>query len=135
MGKTEKPSEIKILARLAKARLKSGYFEDCGKMAIAKNKIVNEAYDTKNAAQGIFHAAKSSNRLAEEEERERALYPVIIDIVESGEGLNPLGRLIDRAYYESLDFSGKQRYVLELSEMYKKLSEKYLEEKANERRL
>ena len=51
------------------------------------------------------------------------------------DGLNPLGRLIDKRYYESLDFEGKQRYVFELSEKYRRLKQRYYEEREIERKL
>lgn len=129
-------SELKMMARLAKARLKSGYWVDrkeklkaclaaCGGNALAVDEVKQ-----------YFVASKVYQRkMTEEECREKALYPVVCDIIESGEGLNPLGRLIDRNYYESLDYPGKQRYVLELSELYKKLASKYQSEKEIERRL
>ena len=43
----------------------------------------------------------------------------------------PIGRLIDKEVYMSLDEGGKQRYVLELSKKFRELSERYYSERAN----
>lgn len=128
--------ELKNLARLAKARLKSGYWIDRKeKLKVCLEASGGNVLVADEVKQYFSVAKKVKKNFTETEEREKELYPIVCDIIESNDGLNPLGRLIDRNYYESLDFAEKQRYVLELSDIYKKLSERYFAEKEIERRL
>lgn len=129
-------NELKQMARMAKARLKSGYWVDrkeklreclrtCGGNALSCDEIKQ-----------YFAVVNTDKRhMTEEETLESRLYPIVCDIIDSDDGLNPLGRLIDRNYYDTLDYAEKQRYVLTLSETYKKLAQKYAAEKEIEKRL
>ncbi len=131
-----KEGELKSMARQAKARLKSGYWVDRKeKLKACLERSGGSKLCVDEVKQYFSVAERSLKKYADEEDRESRLYPIVCDIIESDDGLNPLGRLIDREYYESLDFAEKQRYVLELSDIYKKLSERYLAEREIEKRL
>ena len=39
--------------------------------------------------------------------------------------INPINELIDKKYYESLSIESKQRYILDLSDKYRQMKERY----------
>lgn len=39
--------------------------------------------------------------------------------------INPINELIDKKYYETLSFESKQRYILDLSDKYRQMKERY----------
>ena len=100
--------DLKLRATEAKKRLASGYFQ--------KNEcIINKQ---------VYHTSGVDYL---DEER---MYKIVIDIVDSDEiVINPLGRLMNKEYFDSLDYSSRQRYVFKLSEIYIKLKNRYINEK------
>ena len=44
--------------------------------------------------------------------------------------INPINELIDKKYYESLSVESKQRYILDLSDKYREMKERYDREHA-----
>ena len=49
-------------------------------------------------------------------------------LLSEGEVSDAIGRLTDREYYETLSYSDKQRYTLELSEKYLRALERFKRE-------
>ena len=128
-----KENELKTYARAAKERLRSGYWNDRYERKNEKNEKLESADDL---LKDYYKASKLEKRKKSEKELEEdRLYPIVCSIIDEDDGLNPLGRLIDKRYYESLDFEGKQRYVFELSEKYRRLKQRYYEEREIERKL
>ena len=39
--------------------------------------------------------------------------------------INPINELIDKKYYETLSLESKQRYILDLSDKYREMKERY----------
>ena len=39
--------------------------------------------------------------------------------------INPINELIDKKYYDTLSLEGKQRYILDLSEKYRQMKDRY----------
>ena len=39
--------------------------------------------------------------------------------------INPINELIDKKYYDTLSFESKQRYILDLSDKYRQMKERY----------
>ena len=39
--------------------------------------------------------------------------------------INPINELIDKKYYDTLSFESKQRYILDLSEKYRQMKDRY----------
>ena len=56
-------------------------------------------------------------------------------LLEEGEVSDAIGRLTDRAYYDSLSYEEKQRYTLELSEKYLEALKRFRRECEFERRI
>lgn len=94
-------SPIKAMARVAKLRMLDGYKEPLTNRAILPS-------------------------IAKEEKR---VYALVVEILESDKViLNPLGLLIEHKIYDTLSSTEKERYVLRLSELYIRMTQKYLEE-------
>lgn len=98
-------STLREIAKQAKARLKSGNYY-----------------------------ANQSKRYTELNDCSRLIdINKVIEIVESDEIIdNPIQRLIDKKYYESLTDISKQRYILNVAESYLKLKKMYLNSKSKQ---
>lgn len=93
---------LQQMAKLAKQRIKMGYhYEEalCSMMSM-----------NNNSEEEMYHIVKS---MLEEDELVT----------------NPIAKLMDKDYYESLDEQGKSRYILELSNVYLRLRSRYYESK------
>lgn len=92
-------SPIKTMARVAKLRMLDGY----------KEPLLDR---------GLLPS------LAKEEKR---VYEIAVEILNSEQViLNPLGLLIEHTIYDRLSQIEKERYVLRLSELYIRMTKKYL---------
>lgn len=117
----ENEFEIITRAHEAKKRLKSGFWEN-ERMLIAKrysNRMSDEIISS------YYLAGKLKNKV----HKDSVLYEKVCEIIEEDDGLNPIGRLLDREYYDTLDRSEKERYVLELANKYRTLRALYFERK------
>ncbi len=114
------------LAKSAKSRMKSGFWgEHQERMKQFSDKVIpapigQEVFNKYLKASKI----KSRPRTLDEIEDER-VYPKVCQIIEEDGGLNPIGQLIDRSRYEKMTVSQKESYILELSNRYKRLKERY----------
>ena len=96
-------STLKQLAKSAKSRMRNGYFPDEG---FGKGNIPSL------------------------EREERRVYEKVKNILDSEEPItNPLGLLIDDKVFERLSAPEKERYVLEISKIYIRMAEKYLNDR------
>ena len=120
-------NELKLKAKSAKQRLKSGFWNSVNKRRQAE---ISEAQNSGKNVQKIkdYYSSyiienikiKDSNSLEEE-----LFLQKVREIVENEEYINnPLKLLMNDEYLESLDYGGKQRYILEISEKYRKAREK-----------
>lgn len=129
-------SNLKQIAQIAKARMKSGYW-------INRKEKLRECLESQDgnvfqedAVKQYFKASNiAAKKKTEQDVEDEKIYKVVCQIIDEDDGLNPLGRLIDRTIYDSLDDMGKQRYIFELSEKYQRLKQRYLREKEIEKRL
>ncbi len=92
--------DIQSVAKMAKERIKCGYWSQVKTEKLA---IIQEI-----------------------EQVDNEMYEVVASIIESDEiVLNPLTKLMDNSYYNSLSEDGKNRYILELANKYVKLCKEY----------
>ncbi|MBR2967890.1 MAG: hypothetical protein IKC35_03830 [Clostridia bacterium] len=125
-------SELKKRALLAKQRMKMGYWE---KMMRDREKLISEVGSTYENKKLISDYQREKynreinvtvNKRAHEDE---LLYDKVKLILESNEIIiNPIARLIDEKEYEQMDGETKQRYILELSNKFRELKERYFRE-------
>ena len=122
-------STLKNLAKEAKDRIKSGYWEKSfqekdNSLKLAKTNGVNESTVTK------YYREKVISDLRNKNSEEEAFYLKVKEILDSvGEVSDILGRLTDKEYLNSLLYEQRQRYLLSLSENYRKALARYKKEK------
>lgn len=122
---------FRTIAREAKARLKSGFWESCkselsGEVARAKQSGISES------RAGRYFAGKvtCSIRGGDDDafyEKVRAL------LLTEGEVSDAIGRLTDREVFDKLSYEEKQRYTLALSERYLRALERFRREREFEK--
>ena len=118
-------NNLKSLANMAKQRLKNGsYTKDMAKSIL--NKTRASAYFYKNAMSLRKKGLKAEFVTIDlkDEKFERKVYTMLSNC----ELLcNPIGKLMDRDYYNTLNDYEQQNYLFSLCEKYNKVKEKYYE--------
>ena len=120
---------LRTIARQAKQRMKENFWESYRieqkeKIELARQNGVN-AHEAER-----FFAMEMERKIRGEEvidpfyERVKAL------LLSEGEVSDAIGRLTDCALYETLSYTEKQRYTLELSEKYLRALERFKKEYA-----
>lgn len=118
-NKEKETGELKKRAWLAKQRLKMGYWQSVG----------NEDAPAPAIAR---RDARYDKLASATQARDDKMYRRVCDILDSDEVTsNPIGQLIDGEVYSKLDPTGKQRYILELSNKFRELQERYYRERAS----
>jgi len=134
MAKQKEIGELKKRALLAKQRMKMGYWQQ---MMSEKENMLNNAGKSKEAQYIISEVqrakfARDNNIIINKESasKDEELYIKVCRILESDEvTTNPIGQLVDQKEYEKLDESGRQRYILCLSQKYRELKDRYYKER------
>ena len=113
-------------ARLAKSRIKSGFWNTCKEnmdkqLALAREQGVNES------KAGMYFKTQVSNKIAGKKEDEFYV-KVKKMLLSDGEVSDAIGRLTDKEYYATLSYDEKQRYTLTLSEKYLRALERFKRE-------
>ena len=110
-------------ARLAKRRIKSGFWKDCvADFSVKKEKAREHGLNESKA--GRFFKTQVEAQI--EGKKEDDFYLRVKEMLLSeGEVSDAIGRLTDRAYYATLTYEEKQRYTLALSEKYLRALERF----------
>ena len=117
---------LKSLAKEAKMRMKKGFWQQCEKeledgRTLAKEQGINES------KLESYYREKVTTQIKGEQVDE--FYLKVRDLLLSeGEVSDAIGRLTDREYYNTLTYSEKQRYTLDLSERYLRALERFKRE-------
>lgn len=119
--------DIKKMARAAKNRMKSNFWEECRKsMDETGEKAKSLGIGETRAKSAVSRRVKSEIR----GEKEDGFYLRVKEMLDrEGEVSDAIGRLTDREVYDKLSYEEKQRYNLELSAKYLAALEKYRKEK------
>ncbi|MCL2062235.1 MAG: hypothetical protein FWH03_06405 [Firmicutes bacterium] len=134
MSANGKLSELKKRALLAKQRMRMGYWQA---MSEEKTKKLDELGVNSRSVQLV-----KDMQLAKFERdgnlalgsvsavRDEALYQKVCSILDEDELVsNPIGRLMEREVFESLDEGNRQKYILDLSKKFCALKERYYKER------
>ena len=113
-------------ARLAKARMKSGFWLEC-KEDMDKSLEQARLNGVNESKAGRFFAERVSAQIAGEKEDEFYL-KVKQMLLSEGEVSDAIGRLTDKEYFQTLSYEEKQLYTLSLSERYLRAREKFRRE-------
>lgn len=110
-------------ARLAKQRMKSGFWQDCQQdLSLKKEKAREQGLNESKA--GRYFKTQVEAQI--EGKKEDAFYLRVKEMLLSqGEVSDAIGRLTDRDYYDTLTYEEKQRYTLSLSEKYLRALERF----------
>ena len=117
---------LKTLAKEAKQRMKKGFWQECeqkldDERTHAKEQGINESKMERYFQQKVVTTIRG--------EVPDEFYLKVRDLLLSeGEVSDAIGRLTDREYYDTLSYSEKQRYMLELSDKYLKALERFKRE-------
>ena len=117
---------LKEASRQAKKRIKSGFWTACKQgydrqMQQAKEQGVSES------RAGRYFKSKVEGQIAGVKEDDFYL-KVKEMLLTEGEVSDAIGRLTDKAYYDTLSYEEKQRYTLSLSERYLRALERFRRE-------
>lgn len=125
-GKMKGEKSFRSVAKDAKRRLKSGFWEDCEAELHTELARAREAGVSESRAARYF-TDKIALRVAGGDDE--AFYArVRAMLLAEGEVSDAIGRLTDRAYYDTLSYEEKQRYTLNLSERYLRALERFRRE-------
>ena len=110
-------------ARQAKRRIKSGFWKACEADFSEKKEKAREQGLNESKAGRFF---KTQVEAKIEGKKEDEFYLRVKEMLLSeGEVSDAIGRLTDRAYYDTLTYEEKQRYTLTLSEKYLRALERF----------
>ena len=128
MQKSNK-NELKSLAKMAKRRLKTGFWEDYkatveSNVSLAENEGISESNVIK------YYKTRASEEIAGKSEKNDAFYRKVKNILDTyGDVSDILGRLCDEEYMKTLSYQGRQRYLFDLAAKYRECRKKYDQEK------
>lgn len=127
--KNKNDGEIKNLAKMAKKRLQTGFWEDYRENVRQKIEIAqNEGIQKSNVIN--YYRVKAQKQLTKTKQEDDSFYCKVKDILDSfGEVSDMIGRLCDKTAMQSMTFEEKQRYLFELSEHYLVCRERYYNDK------
>lgn len=118
-------SDLKKRAWLAKQRLRMGYFN-----SLESQGRQDETLSSLDRVAKIVPRYGFDDRQSDAELVDERMYIKVCEILDRDElTINPIGQLIDESVYSTLDAAAKQRYILELSEKFRELKERYYRER------
>ncbi len=118
---------LRTLARQAKCRMKENFWESYKREQAEKLKIA-EANGANTQEAERFFAHEVERKIRGEDEVDEFYERVKELLLKEGEVSDAIGRLTDRALYDSLSYTEKQRYTLALSERYLRALERFKRE-------
>ena len=124
----QKVKTLKDYAKEARTRLKTGFWQNYKNNV---NKIGYDNYDALATSKVVdYYSKKVKSEVVNKNDAEEVFYQKVKNLLDSyGEAPNIIGLLTDKEYYNSLTYTEKQRYTLNLSQNYLKALERYKKEK------
>ena len=121
---------LKELAKEAKQRLKTGFWQDYKRNLDKEIERAKEnGYSESKVKEYYTHQVEKTVKIGTNEEDEFFYKKVKKLLDEEGEVSNALGRLANSEETEGMSYDQKQRYYLKLSERYLKAVERYNKER------
>ena len=116
-------NNLKSLANMAKQRLKNGkYTKDVKKEVITKTRASSYFYRNAMALRKKGLKAEFITIDLKDEKFEKKVFNLLS---EDSLICNPIGKLVDKPYYNSLNEFEKQQYILCLSDKYNMVKDKF----------
>ena len=117
---------LKTLAKEAKMRMKRGFWKQCEEELNSERTHAREQGINESKMERYFQEKVGAKIKGESPDE---FYMKVRDMLLSeGEVSDAIGRLTDREYYNSLSYSEKQRYTLEISDKYLRALERFKRE-------
>jgi len=129
----EKTENIKKLAKAAKSRMKSGFWEDVKRRR--SDDVADALAEGKSAEKVIkdYSLMLKSKIYQETSDEDEAFYLKVCELLNSDEVItNPLMRLADETTLAAMTDIARHHYILEISNKYKEMKERYEQENALE---
>ena len=126
----EERKTLKQYAKEAKARLKSGFWQDYRKDLDEQIERASEAGVAPSKVKEYYTYVVSENIKSRKDDEEDFYRKVKKILDEEGEISDAIGRLTDKAVFETLSYNERQKYTLTLSDRYLKAVERYNREKS-----
>ncbi len=126
----EERKTLKQYAKEAKLRLKNGFWQNYRKDLDEKIEKASEAGVAPSKVKEYYTFVVSENIKSRKDDEEEFYGKVKKILDEEGEISDAIGRLTDKAVFDNLSYSEKQKYTLTLSERYLKAVERYNREKS-----
>ncbi len=120
-------NDLKVLAKKAKQRLSSGFWQRCKEDVDLQAKQAEESGMNAGKVKSHLYGKVKDTIRGQKEDEFYLKVKKLLD--EYGEVSDAIGRLTDREYFETLSYSERQRYTMELSAKYLEALEKYRKEK------
>lgn len=126
----EELKSLKQYCKEAKKRLKQGFWKNYQEN-LDKELIRAEMNGISTSKVKEYYSIKISEDIKNTKDEFDEFYSKVKRLLdEEGEVSNAIGRLTDKAYFDTLSYDEKQRYTLNLSEKYLQAVERYRKEKA-----
>ncbi len=128
MAKSSK-NEIKSMAKLAKQRLKSGFWEECQEHV--SESVTKAKEEGENSSSVIrYYKSRVTRVIGGYNEESEAFYQKVKGILDLyGEVSDIIGRLCDLDYMKTLNFQQRERYLTGIASKYRECKERYDQEK------
>lgn len=122
----ERGRTLREEARLAKSRIKSGFWAECEE-DFSETKEKAREHGLNESKAGRYFKSRVEAKI--EGRKEDEFYIKVKNMLLSeGEVSDAIGRLTDHEYFSSLSYEEKQRYTLTLSEKYLRALERFRKE-------
>ncbi len=120
---------LKDYARDAKARMKSGFWQEVNKRRSRDIDYAETTGKTKEVVLKEYREVLTRQLFEQESKEDEILYKKVCELLSQNKVVtNPIGMLVDREKMYQLTERGKQQYVLELSKKFKEMKERYYQE-------
>lgn len=123
-----KSIEVKDMAKNAKKRLRTGFWEENGsEVATRCESLIKNGFSDKEVLAAFD---KNATKRTLKTDKTEIFYRKVKSILDKcGEVGNIISMLIDKKLYVSLSYEAKQKYMLDLSENYRVALARYRKEK------
>ena len=122
-------NEIKNMAKLAKQRLRTGFWEEC-KENVNESVIKAKAEGESSSNVIRYYRTRVTRVISGYNEQKEAFYLKVKEILEVfGDVSDIIGRLCDLEYMKTLNFQQREKYLSEIAAQYRECKERYDQEK------
>ena len=126
----EQSKSLKQYCKEAMKRMKSGFWERYYSDLDEKLKQAEQDGISVTKVKD-YYVERVTASITKTKDENEVFYLKVRSLLDSeGEVSNAIGRLTDKAYFDTLSYEEKQRYTLELSEKYVRAVERYNREKS-----